>query len=51
VTLAQTFLEEVPPDTEPKKNAVAEKKYQDAHKMKRTIDLFEPGELQDLIEV
>jgi len=53
--LAQTFLEEVPPDAERLKNAVAEKNYheayQAAHKMKPTIDLFELGVLQDLIEV
>jgi len=53
--LAQTFLEEVPPDAKRLKEAVENKNYaetyQAAHKMKPTIDLFELGVLQDLIEV
>jgi HPt (histidine-containing phosphotransfer) domain-containing protein len=53
--LAQAFLEEVPEDAERLKNAVAEKNYQEAyqaaHKMKPTIDLFELGVLDKLIEV
>lgn len=55
MALAATFLEEVPEDAERLKKAVAEKDYQEAyqaaHKMKPTIDLFELGILQDLIEV
>ncbi|WOD43252.1 Hpt domain-containing protein [Hwangdonia lutea] len=54
-TLAETFVEEVSEDAERLKNAVAEKDYQEAyqaaHKMKPTIDLFELGILDDLIEV
>ncbi|MEZ4856685.1 MAG: Hpt domain-containing protein [Gelidibacter sp.] len=53
--LAVAFLEEVPEDASKLKSAVAEKDYynayQAAHKMKPTIDLFELGVLQDLIEV
>lgn len=53
--LAEAFLEEVPEDASRLKSAVAEKDffttYQAAHKMKPTIDLFELGVLQDLIEV
>ncbi|OUR95576.1 Hpt domain-containing protein [Flavobacteriales bacterium 34_180_T64] len=53
--LAAAFLEEVPEDAERLKIAVAERDYyttyQAAHKMKPTIDLFELGVLQDLIEV
>lgn len=53
--LAEAFLEEVPEDASRLKAAVAEKDYfttyQAAHKMKPTIDLFELGVLQDLIEV
>ncbi|TVZ59080.1 hypothetical protein NA63_1605 [Flavobacteriaceae bacterium MAR_2010_105] len=53
--LAEAFLEEVPEDAQRLKNAVAEKDffttYQAAHKMKPTIDLFELGVLDDLIEV
>ncbi len=53
--LAAAFLEEVPEDASRLKNAVAEKDYyttyQAAHKMKPTIDLFELGILNDLIEV
>ncbi|GAA4815708.1 Hpt domain-containing protein [Litoribaculum gwangyangense] len=54
-TLAEAFLEEVPVDAERLKKAVAEKDYynayQAAHKMKPTIDLFELGVLDILIEV
>lgn len=54
-TLAQAFLEEVPEDAEKLKNAVQEENYkaayQSAHKMKPTIDLFELGVLETLIEV
>ncbi|NNC51023.1 MAG: Hpt domain-containing protein [Flaviramulus sp.] len=54
-TLAEAFLEEVSVDSERLKKAVAEKDYQDtyqaAHKMKPTVDLFELGVLDDLIEV
>jgi len=53
--LAATFLEEVPEDAERLKNAVALNDhytaYQAAHKMKPTVDLFELGVLDDLIEV
>lgn len=54
-TLAAAFLEEVPEDLERLKQAVANNDYysayQAAHKMKPTVDLFELGVLQDLIEV
>lgn len=54
-TLAEAFLEEVPEDAQRLKKAVAEKDYynayQAAHKMKPTIDLFELGVLDVLIEV
>tara|TARA_R110000868_G_scaffold182419_2_gene423437 strand:- start:3183 stop:3524 length:342 start_codon:yes stop_codon:yes gene_type:complete len=54
-TLAEAFLEEVPVDADRLKKAVAEKDYQEAyqaaHKMKPTIDLFEIGVLETLIEV
>jgi hypothetical protein len=54
-TLAKTFLEEVPADAKLLKIAVDSKDYlatyQSAHKMKPTIDLFELGVLDDLIEV
>ena len=53
--LAEAFLEEVPEDAERLKKGVAEKDYnetyQAAHKMKPTIDLFELGVLDKLIEV
>tara|TARA_R110002033_G_scaffold27284_4_gene62054 strand:+ start:41 stop:382 length:342 start_codon:yes stop_codon:yes gene_type:complete len=53
--LAAAFLEEVPEDAARLKKAVEEKDYlnayQAAHKMKPTIDLFELGVLEDLIEV
>ncbi|WNH09594.1 Hpt domain-containing protein [Thalassobellus suaedae] len=54
-TLAEAFLEEVPEDAERLKKAVAEGDYQEAyqaaHKMKPTVDLFELGILDTLIEV
>lgn len=53
--LAETFLDEVSVDVERLKNAVASKDYKEAyqaaHKMKPTVDLFELGILDDLIEV
>ncbi len=53
--LMKTFLEEVPQDAKRLKEAVENKNYheayQAAHKMKPTIDLFELGVLNDLIEV
>jgi hypothetical protein len=53
--LAAAFLEEVPEDAERLKKAVAEKDYynayQAAHKMKPTVDMFELGVLDILIEV
>ncbi len=53
--LAEAFLEEVPEDAERLKKSVAEKDYftayQAAHKMKPTVDLFELGVLDTLIEV
>lgn len=55
MALASAFLEEVPEDAARLKKAVADKDfyttYQAAHKMKPTIDLFELGVLNDLIEV
>ena len=55
LALAATFLEEVPADAALLKEAVANEDYlqayQSAHKMKPTIDLFELGVLEDLIEV
>lgn len=54
-TLAEAFLEEVSVDAERLKKAVAETDYQEAyqaaHKMKPTVDLFELGVLDNLIEV
>ncbi len=54
-TLAKAFLEEVPEDAKRLKKAVAENDYynayQAAHKMKPTIDLFELGIRDILIEV
>jgi HPt (histidine-containing phosphotransfer) domain-containing protein len=54
-TLAEAFLEEVPEDAERLKKAVAQEDYynayQAAHKMKPTVDLFELGVLDILIEV
>ncbi|GGI58125.1 Hpt domain-containing protein [Winogradskyella haliclonae] len=53
--LAAAFLEEVPEDAERLRVAVPEKDYheayQAAHKMKPTIDLFELGVYDQLIEV
>ncbi|KAB1069452.1 Hpt domain-containing protein [Tamlana haliotis] len=53
--LAEAFLGEVPEDAERLKKAVADKDYytayQAAHKMKPTVDLFELGVLDTLIEV
>lgn len=55
VALAATFLEEVPADAILLKEAVASgnfvQAYQSAHKMKPTIDMFELGVLDKLIEV
>lgn len=55
LTLVETFLEEVAEDAERLKKGVAEvdyhTTYQAAHKMKPTIDLFELGILDTLIEV
>lgn len=54
-TLAQAFLEEVPADAKTLKEAVENKNYllsyKTAHKMKPTVDLFDLGVLDDLIEV
>ncbi len=54
-TLAEAFLEEMAPDLERLKQAVADldyhNTYQAAHKMKPTVDLFELGVLDKLIEV
>jgi len=54
-TLAMTFVEEVPEDTLLLQTAVVSKDYlaayKSAHKLKPTIDLFELGVLDDLIEV
>ncbi|MFY0715090.1 Hpt domain-containing protein [Seonamhaeicola sp. NFXS20] len=54
-SLAEAFLEEVEPDLERLKKAVAAEDYteayQAAHKMKPTVDLFELGVLDTLIEV
>lgn len=54
-TLAETFIEEVPEDAKQLRIAVVSKDYlaayRAAHKMKPTIDLFELGVLEDLIEV
>jgi len=55
LALAQAFLEEVPADAQILKDSVENKSYlatyQTAHKMKPTVDLFELGVLDDLIEV
>ncbi|MCK7591654.1 Hpt domain-containing protein [Subsaxibacter sp. CAU 1640] len=55
MALVSAFLEEVPEDAARLKKAVAENDfyttYQAAHKMKPTVDLFELGVLNDLIEV
>lgn len=55
LALASAFIEEVPEDAARLKKAVEEKDYyttyQAAHKMKPTVDLFELGVLNELIEV
>lgn len=55
MALAETFLEEVPADAIVLKEAVTSKDflqtYQTAHKMKPTVDVFELGVLDKLIEV
>ncbi len=55
LALAQTFLEEVPADAKILEEAVNSKNYlqtyQTAHKMKPTVDMFELGILEDLIEI
>lgn len=55
LALASTFIEEVPADAEILKVAVENENYlltyQTAHKMKPTVDMFELGILDDLIEV
>ena len=54
-TLAMTFIEEVPEDALLLQTAAISKDYlatyKSAHKMKPTIDLFELGVLDELIEV
>jgi len=54
-TLAMTFIEEVPEDARLLQIAVVSKDYlatyKSAHKMKPTIEMFELGVLDDLIEV
>lgn len=53
--IAAAFLEEVPEDAERLRTAVPAKDYKEvyqaAHKMKPTVDLFELGVLDTLIEV
>lgn len=55
IALAQTFLEEVPADANTLKEAVENENYmltyQTAHKMKPTIDVFELGVLNELIDI
>lgn len=55
LALAETFLEEVPADAITLKQAVENanylQTYQTAHKMKPTVDVFELGVLDSLIEV
>jgi len=55
LALAETFLEEVPADAAILKQAVENlnylQTYQTAHKMKPTVDVFELGVLDKLIEV
>jgi len=55
LAIAQTFLEEVPEDAVVLEQAVNNNNYlqayKTAHKMKPTVDLFELGVLDDLIEV
>jgi len=54
-TLVATFIEEVPEDTRQLEIAVDSrdflKSYKVAHKLKPTVDLFELGVLDDLIQV
>ncbi|WP_339753936.1 Hpt domain-containing protein [uncultured Winogradskyella sp.] len=55
VAIAAAFIEEVPEDAERLRKSVPDRDfyetYQAAHKMKPTIDLFELGVLDKLIEV
>lgn len=55
LALAETFLEEVPADAVLLKQAVENENkpqtYQVAHKMKPTIDVFELGVLDKLLEI
>ena len=55
LALAETFLDEVPADAIVLKEAVENgnflQTYQTAHKMKPTIDVFELGVLDKLVEV
>ena len=55
LALAAAFIEEVPEDAERLRTAVPandyKETYQAAHKMKPTVDLFELGVLDTLIEV
>ncbi len=55
VALVTTFIEEVPGDAKVLKIAVKNKNYlltyQTAHKMKPTLDMFELGVLDDLVEL
>lgn len=55
MALAAAFIEEVPEDAERLKKAVPEgdfyETYQAAHKMKPTIELFDLGVYDELIEV
>lgn len=55
LAIASAFLEEVPEDAQRLKTGVPAKNYKDvyqaAHKMKPTVDLFELGVLDTLIEV
>ncbi len=55
LALAQTFLEEVPADANTLKEAVENENYmltyQTAHKMKPTIDVFELGVLNELLDI
>ena len=55
LALAAAFIEEVPEDAERLRTALPAKDYKEvyqaAHKMKPTVDLFELGVLDTLIEV
>ncbi|MEO1033586.1 Hpt domain-containing protein [Winogradskyella sp.] len=55
MALAAAFIEEVPEDAERLRKAVPEKDfyetYQAAHKMKPTVELFDLGVYDELIEV